>query len=90
MEDGRGHCLPKSWPLLRVHSTIHRRTPLHNPIVFIFSPFFCPFVFYCRTSAVSSTRSKSLNLLLYSPSYEEWTPDSFYSLCTTKNPMEIN
>ena len=44
----------------RRHSTLNKRTPLNKPIVFIVFLVLLSFhVFYCCTSAVSSTRSKS-------------------------------
>ena len=43
----------------RRHRARHNRIPYHNSLFLLFSSFFCPFVLYCFTSAVSSTRSKS-------------------------------
>jgi len=51
----------KTWLLIRVEDTgyVTVEYRLTNLLSLLFSSFFCPFVPYCFTSAVSSTRSKS-------------------------------
>ena len=55
-----GNCVKQDRLLIRVEDTgyvtiEHRLT---NLLFLLFSSFFCPFVFYCFKSTVSSTRSK--------------------------------
>ena len=49
----------------RRHSTLNKRMPLNKLLSSLFSSFLCPFVFYCCTSAVSSTRRAKHSAILF-------------------------